>query len=88
MDEEQLAELLYEGALAVRAGDKERGRDLLLQVVEFDEQNEEAWLWLSGAVDDVEDQETALLNVLDINPNNVFARQGLEWLRKQRQASS
>jgi hypothetical protein len=76
----QLAEMLYEGALALQQGDKERARDLLLQVVEADETIEDAWLWLSGAVDDPDDQRTALENVLAINPNNTYARYGLAVL--------
>lgn len=76
----QLAELLYQGALALQQGDKTRARDLLLQVVEADEGLEEAWLWLSGAVDDPEDQRTALENVLALNPGNQHARYGLQLL--------
>lgn len=75
-----LAKLLYEGALAIAQGDKERGRDLLLQVVEADESIEDAWLWLSGAVDDPGDQRTALENVLALNPNNPYALHGIEVL--------
>lgn len=76
----RLAALLYEGALALQQGNKERARELLLQVVEADERNEEAWLWLSGAVDDPEDQRTALENVLAINPQNPHALYGLAVL--------
>jgi thioredoxin-like negative regulator of GroEL len=72
--------MLYEGALALQQGDKERARELLLQVVEADENAEEAWLWLSGAVDDPEDQRTALENVLALNPENRHARYGLAVL--------
>jgi len=81
MNKEQIAEWLYDGAVALRKGDKERAQELLMKVVEADEANEEAWLWLSGAVTDMEDQETALFNVLDINPNNVYAKRGLEWIK-------
>ncbi len=76
----RLAALLYEGALALQQGDKARARELLLQVVEADERIEEAWLWLSGAVDDPEDQRTALENVLALNPQNAHARYGLAVL--------
>jgi Tfp pilus assembly protein PilF len=82
--EDQIAEYLYDAVEALLQGDKARARDMLLQVVEADEQNEEAWLWLSGAVDDIEDQEVALQNVLDINPNNAYAQQGLAWIERQR----
>jgi Tfp pilus assembly protein PilF len=85
MDERQLAQMLYDGALAVQQGDLERARDLLLQVVEADEQNVEAWLWLSGAVEDVDDQQTALENVLALDPDNRAAHDGLAYIQQQRQ---
>ena len=84
MSNQDLAQMLYDGAVAVRQGDHERARDLLLQVVEHDENNAEAWLWLSGAVDDADDQRTALENVLALDPANAAAQHGLAWLDKQR----
>ena len=78
---EDIAQLLYEGALAVREGRHADGQGLLLQVIERDEQNELAWLWLSGAMEDPADQQVALENVLAINPHNRAAREGLAWLR-------
>ena len=78
--ESSLAEMLYEGALALQHGDKERARELLLRVVEADESIAEAWLWLSGAVDDPDDQRTALENVLALSPDNPHARYGLQVL--------
>lgn len=84
MNREQLAEWLYDGAVALCQGHKERARELLIQVIEVDDQNEEAWLWLSGAVDDLEDMQVALENVLHLNPNSEPARMGLAWIAKQR----
>lgn len=84
MTNEQLAEWLYDGAVAVCAGDKERARELLLQVIAMDEQNEEAWLWLSGAVDDLEDMQVALENVQHINPHSQPAQMGLAWIARQK----
>lgn len=83
MDRQQLAQMLYDGAVAVQQGDLERARELLLQVVEYDEENAEAWLWLSGAVEDLEDQQTALENVLALDPGNVYAQQGLRYLQQK-----
>ncbi|NTW01934.1 MAG: hypothetical protein HGA19_11695 [Oscillochloris sp.] len=77
---QQLAEWLYEGAVALTKGDKDRARDLLLRVVTEDEGIPEAWLWLSGAVDDPEDQRTALENVLALSPDNSHARYGIAVL--------
>ncbi len=80
---EEIALVLREGIAAAKAGDKERARRLLLEVTERDERNEEAWLWLSGVVDDPEEVRICLENVLAINPANERARQGLAWVQKR-----
>jgi hypothetical protein len=80
MMDPQVAEWLYDGAVALRNGNKELARDLLLRVVEVDENIEDAWLWLSGAVDDPDDQRTALENVLALNPGNQYALDGIAYL--------
>ncbi|NJK80916.1 MAG: hypothetical protein HC876_14310 [Chloroflexaceae bacterium] len=82
-DQNQMAEWLYDAVQALLAGDQEYARNLLLQVVEADEQSEEGWLWLSGAVDSPDDQQIALENVLEINPANAYARRGLEMLGRR-----
>ncbi|MFQ5419009.1 MAG: tetratricopeptide repeat protein [Anaerolineae bacterium] len=71
---------LQAGITAVRAGDKAKGRELLLQVIEVDEENELAWLWLSGVVADDEERRICLENVLTINPENQAAKKGLAKL--------
>src|SRR5688572_7339430 len=80
---DDVARMLYEGAVAVREGRRADAQGLLLQVIERDEQNEQAWLWLSGAVEDPADQQVALENVLAINPSNTAAREGLTWLKQR-----
>jgi hypothetical protein len=80
---DDLARMLYEGAVAVKEGRHADAQGLLLKVIEYDEQNELAWLWLSGAMEDPADQQVALENVLSLNPNNVIARQGLAYLTEQ-----
>jgi hypothetical protein len=75
------SERLYkEGVAAIRAGDKATARTKLMQVVEMDQTHEQAWLWLSAAVDTNDDRLICLQNVLTINPNNEAARKGLEKL--------
>lgn len=76
--------MLVDGVQALLAGRREEAQQLLLGYVEKDELNEEAWLWLSGAVDDLDDIETSLQNCLQINSNNERARQGLAWVAEQR----
>lgn len=73
-------DLLKQGIAAARAGRKGEARQKLLLVVEVDEENEQAWLWLSGAVESNADRRVCLENVLAINPRNAAARQGLRWL--------
>ncbi len=76
--------MLVDGVQALLAGRREEAQQLLLSYVDQDELNEEAWLWLSGAVDDLDDIETSLQNCLQINANNERARQGLAWVAEQR----
>ncbi|HFD38813.1 MAG TPA: tetratricopeptide repeat protein [Anaerolineae bacterium] len=76
------AELLRQGIAAVKAGQKEEARRLLMQVVELDEHNEQGWLWLSGVVETIEDRRICLENVLTINPDNAHAQTGLAWIEQ------
>jgi hypothetical protein len=85
---DDIARMLYEGAVAVKEGRHADAQGLLLKVIERDEQNEQAWLWLSGAMDDPADQQVALENVLAINPSNVVARQGLAYLQERYPAAA
>jgi tetratricopeptide (TPR) repeat protein len=80
--------MLQEGIAAIKRRDYARGRDLLLQVVEQDDQIEPAWLWLSEAMDDPQDKVTALENVLAINPNNDKVRQRLDQLNRELTAAA
>jgi len=69
---------LRQAAQALRAGRKDDARALLMAIVDQQEHNERAWLYLSAAVDTLEEQQICLENVLTINPTNDKARQGLE----------
>jgi tetratricopeptide (TPR) repeat protein len=73
-------ELLQQGIALARAGQREEARNILLKVVEQDERNESAWLWLSGLVDSDDDKAIALENVLTLNPNNEWAKRGLQLM--------
>jgi tetratricopeptide (TPR) repeat protein len=75
-----MTDLLQQGIAAARAGKRAEARALLMRVVEADERNEQAWMWLSGVVDDPDDMRTCLHNALELNPNNTQARQGLAWV--------
>ncbi len=72
--------VLQEGIGAAKAGDRETARALLLQVVAEEEENEQAWLWLSGVMETWEERRICLENVLTLNPDNEVAQKGLARL--------
>mgnify|MGYP003808765667 CR=1 FL=1 len=74
---------LQAGIAALKGGHRAEARDLLLRVVDVEENNETAWLWLSGAVDSMEERRICLENVLALNPENRAARRGLAKLAVQ-----
>ena len=76
-------DLLRRGIEAAHADRKIEAREIFLQVVEIDPRNELAWMWLSGLVDDLEDQIIACENVLAINPENQKVRLFLEGLKRK-----
>lgn len=82
MDGSHVSRLLSQGIAAARAKQRRRAGEYLMKVIELDEGNEQAWLWLSGVMDALEDQKICLENVLAINPQNAHARAGLQWLEK------
>jgi hypothetical protein len=75
--------LVQQGIAAIKAGNKAQARDLLTKAVDLDEQNEQAWLWLSACVETVEEQQICLENVMSLNPNNEKAKKGLAAIAKQ-----
>lgn len=81
------AETLQRAIQAARAGRKEEARDLLIEIVDADPQNEMAWMWLAGLVDSLEDRIIACENVLTINPANEKVRTYLTQLQQKRDSS-
>lgn len=80
----EVDDLIREGIAALKAGRRAEARELLMRATELDQWNEIAWLFLSGAVDSEEEQEICLQNVLEINPNNTRAQEGLRMLQSRR----
>jgi tetratricopeptide (TPR) repeat protein len=74
---------LTDGIAAAQAGKRAEARELLLRVVQIDEDNGEAWLWLSRVVTTLEDREVCLANVLALDPANEAAHRGLTEVRVQ-----
>jgi hypothetical protein len=82
----QQAEQLYaRGVAAARGGQKVAAAKFLRQAVRLNPQHEQAWLWLSGVLDDPQDVAFCLRAVLGINPGNERAQKGLAWIEQQEQ---
>ncbi|MBM4423452.1 MAG: hypothetical protein FJ030_08670 [Chloroflexi bacterium] len=79
----EIQQYLQSGIEAVKRGQKQRACELLMSVVDADENNEQAWLWLSAVMESLDDQITALENALDINPTNQAAQRGLAALKSR-----
>ncbi len=87
MGNEDLQNLLKAGIAAAKARNKAEARRLLEQVLELDDSNEAAWMWLASVVDKPSEKRICLENVLELNPNNVRARQALAQLGPSPQAA-
>lgn len=72
--------LLTAGIAAVNEQRLEEARELLYQVIDLDERNEMAWLWLSEAAEGIDERIRCLETVLAINPQHEVAQQGLNHL--------
>lgn len=66
-----------------KAGNKDAARGLLMDIVDQDEQHEQAWLYLSAVVGSLEEQQICLENVLAVNPDNARAKKGLAKVQQQ-----
>jgi len=73
--------LLQQGIEAIKAGDKRTGKKLLAQIVKVDRSNEQAWLWLTQTNISHEQKIKCLKQVLQINPANKLALEGLQKLQ-------
>ncbi|MCB9461203.1 MAG: PD40 domain-containing protein [Anaerolineaceae bacterium] len=80
MADNRLRELLQQGVAAARSGNVATARRLLEQVIQLDENNEQAWIWLATVVKTQAERRICLQKVLQINPNNATAKQALARL--------
>ncbi len=75
---------LYErGVAAARGGQRRVASGLLSRAVQLNPRHEQAWLWLSGVLDNPDEVAFCLRSVLAINPANARAQEGLHWLAQR-----
>ncbi len=79
-----LSDQLQQGIAAAQAGDRQRARALLTAVVEADENQPDAWWYLSEIVDSPEEREICLSNLLALEPDNSQAKAELAEVQAQR----
>jgi DNA-directed RNA polymerase subunit RPC12/RpoP len=70
-------DLVRNGRAALRAGERDRARQLLTRATEYDRDNSDAWLWLSATTDDLAEQKQYLEWAVAANPANSAAVRGL-----------
>src|SRR5947208_1073482 len=75
--------LLQEAIAASKAGNNRLTRQRFRQVIELNPAHEMAWLWLAGVAEAPLESVQCLERVLEINPANERARQGLGAARLQ-----
>lgn len=79
----QAASYAEAGIESIRAGDRAAARQHLEQALLLDPRNEDAWLWLSGAMSDPAEQRRCLETLILLNPQHAGARRGLAILAEQ-----
>ncbi|MDF1515038.1 MAG: hypothetical protein P1S60_14600 [Anaerolineae bacterium] len=83
-ENEQTAEsLLKQGITAIKNKDKLRAKDLLQKAIAFEPDNANLWFWLTAALEDPFEQEESLLKVIELDPSNELAQNGLLVTRKR-----
>src|SRR5215207_7061346 len=78
---------MRQGIEAAREGKKAEAKGFFQQVVDLDDKNEKAWMWLASLVETDEERRVCLSNALFINPNNERAQTAMAKLdaRSQQQ---
>jgi hypothetical protein len=72
--------VLEQAIASIKAGDKVTGEQLLAEALRLDPRDELAWLWMTSIVDSETARRIYLEQVLEINPNNQIALQGVAKL--------
>lgn len=80
-------ERLFDAIDLIEAGQRRAALPILRGLIQENGDNEEAWLWMSVAVDDIDQSVVCLDNVLRINPKNTVAAAALYRLRQRDLAS-
>lgn len=78
-----MSEKLKQAVEAIKAGDKNKGRQLLNEVLRENPDSEAAWLWMTRTTDSDKEKLDYFEKVLDINPLNEKAQQGIDVVQNR-----
>ncbi|NWF68356.1 MAG: hypothetical protein HXY40_04660 [Chloroflexi bacterium] len=78
----QRVDRLLDAIEMVKADRREEARHLLRELIRENGDSEHAWLWMSVAVDSLDQSIVCLDNVLRVNPDNLEAVSALYRLRE------
>ena len=82
-----IQQLMRDAIEAAREGRKSEAKTLFQQVVDQDDKNEKAWMWLASVVETDEERRVCLSNVLFINPGNERAQTAMAKLDAKAKSS-
>src|SRR5512147_691608 len=69
--------LFQEAIEALRAGNKNRARELLTDLLKTDQNNATYWVWMSSTVDTAKERIYCLQTAFKLDPQNAAAKRGL-----------
>src|SRR5512138_2210559 len=78
---------LQEAVTLIKSGDRQKGQQLLAELLRQDPGNENAWLWMSTLVS-ADKRRLCLEKALSINPGNLQAQKLLAQLKATETASA
>jgi len=76
--------LLEQAVTYIKEGDTEKAKHFLAEHIKQNPRDENAWLWMSRCLTDVTQKKDCFQRVLQVNPNNQFAQEGLRRLEATR----
>lgn len=81
-EQEARIDRLMDAIELVKADQRDEARRLLRELIQEDNNFEDAWLWMAVAVDSLDQSSLCLDNVLRVNPDNSEAAGALYRIRK------
>ena len=74
---------LKEAIKLIKSGHKQEGKEILLQILNENENNDVAWVWLTATVETDEMRLECLEEALKINPDNATAQRGYKKITQR-----